>query len=389
MDKQKEPLCYAPFTSFLVDTNKGVRPCCAWQDDYFGNLEKNSLTEILNGPAWKNVQRQMMEGEWPKGCLGCKKIESYSGTSVRCGFTETAKKYLPDGKLDLIEVEINSTNQCNLACIHCSSRFSSSWIRFEAMLEKEKFGIRSENTEPHYQENEQLLLDNIRQIDFRAVRLIRFKGGEPFLNKEVKPLLFYLKDKGYLKHLQVEFFTNGTVIDKDYLEILKECRQLFITISVDGTGDLQEYIRYGKSAISRIELFIKTFSILPNVYFSPLISIMVYNVFQLKDIAAWWQTIHSTYPNKTLKTPRFDSFVVFPEYLSVNVLSDKTREDLLQKYEMTGDGIYEPVLQALKIPWAGADWHRKFVQFTKLMDDYRKTDVKALVPELEKELIIE
>lgn len=29
-NKLFSPLCMAPFTSFKIDTNKGVRPCCAW-----------------------------------------------------------------------------------------------------------------------------------------------------------------------------------------------------------------------------------------------------------------------------------------------------------------------------------------------------------------------
>ena len=35
--------CAAPLTSILIDTNKGIRPCCYYQAGFLGNLNKNSI----------------------------------------------------------------------------------------------------------------------------------------------------------------------------------------------------------------------------------------------------------------------------------------------------------------------------------------------------------
>ncbi len=382
MQQTTEPLCYAPFTSFLIDTNKGVRPCCAWKGKHFGNIEKDSLSEIIAGPEWQNIKDLLTRQEWPDGCLGCKTIEDYSGYSVRGTFRANAIKFGMVETPALFEAEINSTNNCNLACLHCSSDFSSNWIKYENLLQQDEFKLRDENTRKHVQQDDDLLLKNIRQIDFSKVKMLRFKGGEPFLNKEVKRLLNYLNDLGLLQQMHVEFFTNGSVIDKSYLELLQKCAHTHITISVDGVGALQKYIRYGNSDTERIMEFIAVFQVIPNIYFSPLCSVMVYNVFNLPQIYDWWQNIHLALPDKTERALQFNSIVVFPEYLCVNALPPNVTEGLIQMYEQMDESIYGSVLQALKMPWAGAQWHTKFVEFTKRMDKYRNTQILEIVPQL-------
>ena len=59
------PLCTAPFHSVLIDTDKTVKPCCAWDDGPIGNIKFERMEDILNGTKLKAVQEQMLKNEWP------------------------------------------------------------------------------------------------------------------------------------------------------------------------------------------------------------------------------------------------------------------------------------------------------------------------------------
>ncbi|HWB62002.1 MAG TPA: twitch domain-containing radical SAM protein [Chitinophagales bacterium] len=387
---QAPPLCYAPFISLLIDTNRGVRPCCAWQGDYMGNLAEDKLPDILNSKAWKDIQNQMLQQEWPYGCTGCKQREAYTGRSVRLDFTEQAERLDIKESPLLVEVELNSSNRCNLTCIHCSSDFSSSWIELEQKLVEDKFALyqRTKFTPQQFEQNPEKTLADFSSIDTGHIRVLRFKGGEPFMNKEVKQLLLYLNTKGRLANIDIEFITNGTVIDKGYFELLQNARSVDFALSIDGIGDIQKYIRYGNSGVDRIEAFIGFFSSLPNVRFEPLVSVMPYNVFRLNGVVEWWQGINKLYPAVTDSFVSFNLMVIQPEYLNLNVLSDETRSRLIEQLKQIPGADFKHVIQALQAPYAGPHWRKRFVEYTRLMNKYRGFAIEDIVPELAAELVV-
>ena len=60
--KKKTPFCTEPFTSDVVDPDKGVRPCCTF-DGLLGNLKDSSLNDVLEGEAWKAMEDQVNAGK--------------------------------------------------------------------------------------------------------------------------------------------------------------------------------------------------------------------------------------------------------------------------------------------------------------------------------------
>jgi len=53
-------LCKAPLTAALIDTNKGVRPCCVYNDAYLGNIKEQNLISIISNDKWKKLKQQMV-----------------------------------------------------------------------------------------------------------------------------------------------------------------------------------------------------------------------------------------------------------------------------------------------------------------------------------------
>jgi len=383
----KTPFCTAPFTAFLVDPDKGVRPCCDFEG-HLGNIREQPLSEILGSPGWKKVRDQVSRDQLPDGCVGCYKREKATGWSVRQDYLTRRATKNGQWKKGLTEIEINSTNVCNLTCTHCSADFSTGWLSLLPKLQ--------EASVPHYRGLDKQILkpdpENIvRQlagVDLSHMDLVRFKGGEPMLNPDVPAVLRYFKERGRLGQMEVSIVSNGSVVNEEVLELLRAAKTVSMCISVDGTGEVQDYIRRGPSGISRIERFIAAFAALPTIMFNLSISVMAYNVFSLDRISAWWNGLDQQYPGKLRQPLRFPLYVIQPPILSVRVLQDGTRKKLIDKYRHLHDANYSHVLKALKQSFAGPKIHNDFVAYTLGMDKIWKSDVLKIVPELEPEMVV-
>jgi MoaA/NifB/PqqE/SkfB family radical SAM enzyme len=384
--KKTTPFCTAPFTSVVVDPNKGVRPCCTF-DGHLGNLKDSSLSDVLDGEAWKAMEDEVNAGKVPAGCAKCMKRERLTGWSVRTMYMKEAQS-IKDGswRKGLTELEINSSSICNLACTHCNGNFSSRWIKLAKDLEEA--GV------PHYRglvdtvhkPDPAAMRAHLQGLDLRHLQIARFKGGEPMLSGDVPEVLRYLDEIGILKKVSVNIVSNGSTINREVLELLRKARQVTMCISVDGLAGVQEYIRRGPSEIHRIEAFIEAFAELPNIYFAMSCSVMAYNVFSLDGIADWWNGHARRYPTK-FGQHRFSLHVVEPVLLSVNVLQDSTRVALKEKYAKLDNADYGSVLQALGQSFAGERIHDDFVAYTRGMDELHQTDVCAVIPEIAHEMV--
>lgn len=107
------------------------------------------------------------------------------------------------------------TNKCNLHCKGCYARANHSCVDHETkgmpeLLTAEKWK------------------DIFEQAANLGVGFILLAGGEPFVRKDV------LMAAGEEKRLLFPIFTNGTMIDKDYLELLSKKRNLIPILSIEG-----------------------------------------------------------------------------------------------------------------------------------------------------------
>jgi len=123
------------------------------------------------------------------------------------------------------------TSYCNLNCIHC-------WIS------------------PHHIDNIQapeeapieLLKDIIDQALPLGLKNIKITGGEPFLNKNIFPLMEY----AFSKNIGITIETNGTLIDEKIALFLKNNGVSFIAVSLDGPNkEIHEQLRGMKDCFDR------------------------------------------------------------------------------------------------------------------------------------------
>lgn len=401
-------LCTAPLTALIVDTNKGVRPCCVYDDAYLGSLKTEHIVNIINGKEWQDLKQKMYNKELPKACVPCKEREDKTGWGLRHLFNQIGNNFFNvEGwdKEKITYMEFNGSNICNLACLHCNAGFSSRWVKdvskaktvFETYDEDLQKRIaymdalliytddhKGRSTKMHLPDPE-LIIENLKEIDLTYLKTLNFKGGEPFLNSETTAILEHLDSQDILKNLDLSFSTNGTYITDQQVGLLDKCKHVAINLSVDGTDSLFNYIRYGDAKFDDIEPTIQKLNQVSNIQICVQTAIMNYNIFNLLDIMHWTEELSEKY-NKVRSYPGFSNVIQEPKYLSINTLSDNTRKELYDFYvQHNQHGNFEVVLTALKSNYIGDRYHNDWIDYTNLMQTVRKNNILSIVPELEKE----
>ena len=370
------PLCAAPFTAVLIDTDKGIRPCCSY-GEYGEHLPGShgmarlveggpSVKEVMEGPLWREVQDALGRGDVPPGCKTCIERERETGRALRHFYDD------PDWEQGITLLEINSSNICTLQCRHCWGLYSHRWAKLQ-------------NIEMFKPDNA-LLLRSLEELDLSRLKRVMFKGGEPMVNSDVPAVLGYLESIGRLPEIEINMVSNGTVVRDDMLEWFAKARACRISLSVDGAGDVQTYIRHGNSSLENVEAFVHAFSAVPGMQFTLVCSIMIYNVFSLENIRQWWAGLSEQAAGK-LAPIEFDRFVSYPEHLSPRCLADETRARLAEHYRELDPKLYANVLRTLQLPFAGVETHDRFVRETFATDRLLGRSVRDAAPELADELV--
>jgi putative heme d1 biosynthesis radical SAM protein NirJ1 len=113
----------------------------------------------------------------------------------------------------------NCTRTCNLKCRHCYS-----------------------NSESKEYEGELTTDEALRFIDSLAefkVPVLLFSGGEPLLRKDLLQLASYAASKG----IRPTISTNGTLLEPDTVNLLKNIGVGYVGVSLDGMGENNDRFR--------------------------------------------------------------------------------------------------------------------------------------------------
>jgi MoaA/NifB/PqqE/SkfB family radical SAM enzyme len=399
-------LCTAPLTAAIIDTNKGVRPCCVYNGKYIGNLKEQSLINIINSAEWKKIKQQMYNNEWPASCLPCKEREEVTGWSVRTLFSNGSFDIDGWEQEKLTYLEFNGSNICNLACLHCTPGFSSRWVIDNTKARKiaqsydsdkkkrmEKMDairictddLYNRSSKMHLPDTE-LVIQNLKELDLTNLRTINFKGGEPLLNSETLTILNHLEDKGILQNVNIIISSNGTYINQDIIDAFKKCKSILFNLSLDGVGELFNYIRYGDAKFTDIEPVVAKLNELPNIKIEFQSAVMNYNIFNLVEMRAWVIELSTKY-DRVRSYLGFTNCVQSPTYLALQTLSDNTRKELSTYYDsLPFNYEFDKVISALNSPYSGDHTHNLWVDYTELMQEVRGNNILDIVPKLAIEL---
>lgn len=317
------PLLYA---GIATDPSGGYRPCCRfdWSESFYGPLE-----EYSNSDMFKKMERQFLNGEWPKGCSDCVKDEAAHGNSKRIREIANYKRkykhdidieHLKTNKYDLIDLRLS--NKCNLGCLTCNPKASS--LIYDEVKQNEGKHLSHMNniydfiqgrdlTNP-YSDSE---IDKLFDCVSKSAR-IYFTGGEPSIVKGCLRFLQRLIDEGYNETVILEFNSNFQTSNPKFIDLLSHFPKGLMMPSIDAIGIRAEYIRH-PSNWERIESNIKLFKEkCPTwkIHFSPTISIL--NIFYLDELMKY--CIQNNYECM------FGNILHGPKYFNITNLPKKWKD---------------------------------------------------------------
>lgn len=269
--KNNKSFCIFPFIELLAYDGK-TTVCCR------SNKKITSLKNLINfqhDAEYNKIRQAMMDGiKVPAHCSSCYKLESDGVRSARQ--QETVEWALRLGLHNVDDVhdikspayiEVRPSNICNLQCRMCGPRFSNK-------IEKEfkKLGIIDSNKKQQY--------TGFEIVDFSNLKKLYVAGGEPTAMQEFYSFL----EKCILKNnTDFEFLvnTNAVKIPNKLIELGKKFKDLQYTISIDGFGIANDYIRWGSkwdSVIGNTKKLQSQHKINFNVTLS------IYGIFGLADL---------------------------------------------------------------------------------------------------------
>ena len=404
---KSKTFCILPWTHVASYTDGTALLCCIANPDGELNLNKMSLSQVWNSNHFKEARKAMLEGKQFKSCAACYKEEAvgiYSHRQIenhiwknKLGeeyINELIAKTAEDGTLntDWITLDLRLGNTCNLQCVMCRPVDSSKWVKHAILLKQElktdakwdwdyKVSNYSVNNFEWYKDPEFLkdFYDSAHEL-----RHIIFGGGEPLYIKEHKEILKKLVELGAAGHIELRYHTNGTIYDKEVVDLWTKFKYVDVMISIDGAKEINDYIRY-PADWETIERNLHLYDNTPNnIDIKVLCTVQALNIYYLPEFSEW--LLMQNY--KKISKPRLDGIfhtgvLHYPQYLCAKVLPKHVKLKVTEKiYKYAADNTDNPSIQRLKKMadfMNSEDWSHMLDQtkeYVAKIDQLRHTDSK-------------
>jgi hypothetical protein len=266
--------CMAPWTHTYLSPQTERRMCCASREpaqsfkQYIdtGNDAKEykplTLKEHWNSEHMKSVRLRMMAGEELSECEVCDHkllntdvYRSYWNQLFKDRVDEAYDSTDENGAttMQTISFDYRFNNLCNFKCRMCGDMLSSSW---EAESRKNKTWTKESQpwmASPLREQiikfqDTQVVQEFVEAVETKTIKEIYWCGGEPLMWDMHWKAMQRIIELGFAKEVYVRYNTNlsrtsfkGTKL----FDLLPQFQDWQICSSLDGTGEVGEYIRDG------------------------------------------------------------------------------------------------------------------------------------------------
>jgi organic radical activating enzyme len=319
--------CSMAWNHQFIDPTGRVKPCCRFAEKFRpneNNLKEKTLREVFYGDWMNDVRSKMLNGEQVPGCIRCYQEEAAGKRSLRERYHDN--RDLPIDELVDLEnpsirwIELAISNDCNLACRMCDSRYAWKWFKEE----QEIFGKTYNTVEKSKSD-----ISNIYPFINDLVHL-KFTGGEPLMTKDQWILVDKLLDERDCSEIFLNYSTNCTIMPKDtWVEKWSKFKQVEFALSFDSANAAEsEYIRW-PAKYKTTEAVTKRFLELKkshgfNVLLRSTISIL--NVWHMPESMEWWWNNDE---GLRIMNP---THLTYPEILCVTVLPKHIKKRVTDKF---------------------------------------------------------
>ncbi len=201
-----------------------MAPCCLYQS----SQNYSSAADWLQSQELQNLQQSFLtQDHLPAGCHKCQRHEAQGLPSLRSKYNATGQHL---ATTEITELEFFSGNACNLNCVFCAP-----WASTGVGQEYKKLGWID-----HVPiiDQTQSVLQTLKRMP--QLSLVGITGGEFFVTKNNLEILDAIIDR----QLQLKIVTNATCLTPQHLDKLAKIRNLNIAVSIDGIGQVYEFLRY-------------------------------------------------------------------------------------------------------------------------------------------------
>ncbi len=256
----RKNFCLYPFVAFSLDNAGRQRICCNNQG--YDRLEKHKefndesfeILESFNNEFHKEVRKFMIEDERHPTCKKCWEIEDRGNISWRQWFNESfdqinddeywISKCDPDGTIKDAEfyyLDITFGNRCNLKCVMCNGFNSTLFLKEQ--LDTKQIPISHFNRLMKLDWYEDGSCFEKLYPFINQVQRVHIVGGEPLIIDHQNFLQKFI-DLGISKNIVLSYNSNLTKTPREILECWKQFKRVYLCVSVDAYGEMNEFIRY-------------------------------------------------------------------------------------------------------------------------------------------------
>ena len=227
--------CPMPWTGLMYNFDGTVKNCIRSAES-IGNIQNNTIEEIVSGPVNDTRQSMILNGISTINCQPCHKLESgkksFDIISDRKFYIRELKQvpldtYRPNN-FDLQTIDVRWSNLCNFACVYCGPTFSSKWA-------SELNVAPATPTDQQRLQFKDYIFNNAKKL-----KHVYLAGGEPLLMKENLELLELLDP-----NVNLRINTNLSKVDTRVFDRICEFKNVHWIVSVESTDQEYEYMRYG------------------------------------------------------------------------------------------------------------------------------------------------
>ena len=267
-----------------------------------------------------NQQKQnLLNGIQDPSCNYCWDVERAGRPSKRIlelkNFDLATLDDYVNNTIPITKLELNIGNTCNFQCTYCSPLYSSKWEEDIAIGGYPMFTDRFVYTMPN--KNKQLADANLELIkNFGFVEEVFVIGGEPLLNKNFWTVFENVQAN------QVGFATNlscDTATLDRLLEWSKKYKKVNIKISLDATGSIAKFIRYGLDmSVFNRNLDYLLNNLRDNITVSVVSTLSSLSIRDLVNFTEYMIELNSQCPRVTwdlsiISQPQIQSFATLPD----------------------------------------------------------------------------
>lgn len=272
-----ESLCMAPWVHTYLSPITERRMCCAsrepaqnfqqYIDTKSGSNQYQPLTleEHWNSEHMRDVRRRMMAGNTMPECDVCNNkllntdvYRDYFWHLFKHKYNDIWSSTDETGYTTMkpISWDYRFSNLCNFKCRMCGDMLSSSWEAEQRQYNMVDYSnpnnnwmipdVRREITQ--FQDT-QIEQEFSQAVEEHRIEEVYWVGGEPLMFEQHWRYMQRIIELGDGKHVYARYNTNLSRINYRginlYTDILDHLRDWQICASIDGTGEIGEYVRTG------------------------------------------------------------------------------------------------------------------------------------------------